>query len=396
MGNSTVIIIGAGPASLIAAAELASAGIPVQVYEQNKAAGRKFLVAGHGGFNLTHSEDISDFVNRYDTTEIQDIVRAFDNMDLVGWFNDIGIPTYVGSSGKVFPEKNIKPIQVLQAILAYLDRYGVQIFYGHRMVDFDHTYVEMDCGVDRVKIKYQRLLLGLGGGSWAKTGSDGKWMALLESKGIKLNSLRAANSGLNTISNYSRLAGKVLKNIHLRFEEIQKAGEILFTRYGIEGSPVYYMNRFIRKSPFPVTLYIDLKPKMAKEEMERLLGQPNVKVIDVLRNKIKLSPVAIELTKELSKEVYTSVEGLAYVLKHYPIQVDAFRDIDEVISTAGGVYFSELDSALELRNFPGVFCIGEMLNWEAPTGGYLLQACFSSGHWAARKIKEAIWKEMNV
>lgn len=388
------MIIGAGAANLIAAAEIAAAGIPVHIYEQNKAAGRKFLVAGHGGFNLTHSEDIVSFVSRYDKLEMREIVRAFDNKELIRWLAKIGVPTYTGSSGKIFPEKGIKPIQVLQAILAYLKSHDVQIFYGHKMVDFDSEFVELVNGNSRVKIRYQNLVLGLGGGSWRKTGSDAAWVTLLESKGIKVNSLQAANSGLNVERSFSVLSGKVLKNIYLRFGDNKKAGEILFTDYGIEGAPVYYMNRFIRSIPFPLILHIDLKPTLTQDDIRKRLESSNAKIADILRDKIKLSPVAADLAKILAKEVYTNPSRLADALKSFPIQVTGFRGIDEVISTAGGICFSELDSSLRLYKFPSVFCVGEMLDWEAPTGGYLLQACFSSGYWAASKIKEAVLREI--
>ena len=390
MSKMPIVIIGAGAASLVAAAELASAGISVVIYEQNKAAARKFLVAGHGGFNLTHSEDVDIFVSRYDRSEIREIVKAFDNKALVGWLKNLGVPTYIGSSGKVFPKQGMKPVQVLKAILTYLDNHGVQIFYEHRMVDFDQQYVELINGANHLRVEYAKLLLGLGGGSWRKTGSDGRWVELFESKGIRVNSLQAANSGLTTSDSYSKLAGQVLKNIQLQFLDHQKIGEVVFTSYGIEGAPVYYMNRFIRKLPFPVILFLDLKPMFTEESIRKFLSEPNVKIIDVLRHKIKISPVAVELIKGLTKEIYTSAELLAGMVKKFPVQVNGFRDIDEVISTAGGVCFTELDSELRLHKFPHVFCIGEMLDWEAPTGGYLLQACFSSGHWVASRMKEAI------
>jgi len=387
-----VVLVGAGAANLVAAAELAVAGVPVHIYEQNKAAGRKFLVAGHGGFNLSHSEHIDRFVLRYDKGMVGDIVRSFDNSATVRWLNAIGVPTYVGSSGKIFPEKGMKPIQVLQSILQFLEKHGVKIFYEHKMVNFDDHYVEFAYGNNHLKIEYRSLVFGMGGGSWAKTGSDSKWIGLFESKGIKVNAMQPANSGLNTVGNYAHLEGNVLKNIQLYFQDQVKAGEILFTNYGIEGAPVYYMNRFIRTAGFPTTLHIDLKPTVKLNELEFLLAQPKAKVANVLREKLRLNSVTIDLVKTLSKEVYMSPIELAQSLKRFPLQVNGFRNIDEVISTAGGVCFSELDTCLALRKFPRVFCVGEMLDWEAPTGGYLLQACFSTGFWAALKIKNAILK----
>lgn len=385
MSKPPIVIVGAGPAGLIAAQRLAMGGYEVHIYEQNKAAARKFLVAGHGGFNLTHSQDIDTFVQHYDRLEIQHIVRYFDNQATVKWLDQLGIPTFVGSSGKIFPAKGIKPIEVLQAILRELEHLGVKIHYGYRMVDFDKATAAFVYQEETIRIPYHKLILGLGGGSWRKTGSDAAWVALFRSKDIQVHALQPANSGLPTKVDFSRFEGKVLKNIELRLDAYQKYGEIVFTSYGIEGAPVYYLNRFLRQHTFPICLSLDLKPMYSVGTIEKEL-QNKGNISSLLKTNLKLSATAIQLLKDLDKETYTDPRKLALAIKDFPIEVTAFRPIDEVISTAGGVSFEELSDSLALHKYPDIFCVGEMLDWEAPTGGYLLQACFSTGVWVAKGI----------
>ena len=388
MNEDQIIIIGAGPAGLMAAQQLALKGIKVHVYEQNKAAARKFLVAGNGGFNLTHSEELESFVDKYGAVEIQKIVRNFDNQKVIQWLKDLGITTYIGSSGKIFPTKNFKPIQVLKAWLDELERLGVTIHYDHTFLDFDDSSVFLKNNDQDLSIKYSRLILGMGGGSWKKTGSDAKWGETLTNKNIQIKPLQSANSGYNTDVKFHQLQGQYLKNIKVSFHENHKIGEVVFTEYGLEGSPIYYLNRSTRKHDFPVTINIDLKPNLLEAEILDQLKCTS-KISSVLKRNLKLSTTAINLLKTLDKENYLDIENLAKTIKKFPIEVLSFRPIDEVISTAGGVAFSELNSNLELKKIPNVFCAGEMIDWEAPTGGYLLQACFSTGFWVASSISNS-------
>ncbi len=385
MQKPPIIIIGAGPAGLMAAQRLAEAGKEVHIYEQNKAAARKFLVAGHGGFNLTHQEPIADFVLKYDQPAIHDIVKTFDNEDTIQWLASIGIETYVGSSGKIFPIKNIKPIQVLQAWLDKLQRLGVRIHYEHQFVGFNEHTVTVRHLRQEIILEFSQLILALGGGSWQKTGSDAKWIKVLSEKDIAISPLAPANSGYNTQDNFSSLEGQVLKNIGVRFGNVRKKGEMVFTNYGIEGNPVYYLNRFTRSHSFPLYLFIDLKPTLTESAVIQAL-QSSSKTSEVLKSKLNLSKPALYLLKKLDKETYMTPTRLAAVIKSYPIKVTGLRPIDEVISTAGGVCFNELTEQLALKKYPGVYCVGEMVDWEAPTGGYLLQACFSMGHFCAQQI----------
>lgn len=372
----------------MAAQILAEKGFKVQIFEQNKASGRKFLVAGNGGFNLTHSEELKSFIEKYDAPEIRDIVKNFDNKKVVDWLSGLGITTYVGSSGKIFPTKNFKPIQVLKAWLDRLEQLGVVIRYEHTFIDFDENSVTIKNKENEIKVDYSKLILAMGGGSWKKTGSDAKWIEILKSKNIDITPLESANSGYNTDSKFHQLQGQYLKNIKVSFEGNDKIGEVVFTKYGIEGSPIYYLNRFTRKRDFPLTLHIDLKPNLSETEIfEQFNGTE--KISQVLKRKLKLSTTALNLLKTLDKETYTNIETLSKLIKKFPIEILSYRPIDEVISTSGGVSFSELNDNLELKKFPNVFCAGEMIDWEAPTGGYLLQACFSTGNWVANQIENS-------
>lgn len=387
--DNQIIIIGAGPAGMMAAQILAEKGFKVQIFEQNKAAGRKFLVAGNGGFNLTHNEELESFIEKYDAPEIREIVKSFDNKKVINWLSDLGITTYVGSSGKIFPTKNFKPIQVLKAWLDRLEQLGVVIHYEHTFIDFDENSVTFKNKENELKVDYSKLILAMGGGSWKKTGSDAKWIEILKSKNIEIIPLESANSGYDTDSGFHQLQGQYLKNIKISFEQNEKIGEVVFTKYGIEGSPVYYLNRFTRKHDFPLTLYIDLKPNLSETE---ILGElnGNDKISQILKRKLKLSTTAINLLKTLDKETYTNIEILSRLIKKFPIIILSYRPIDEVISTSGGIAFSELNHKLELTKFPNIFCAGEMIDWEAPTGGYLLQACFSTGNWVANEISNTL------
>lgn len=389
MSENQIIIIGAGPAGLMAAQILAEKGLEVHVYEQNKAAARKFLVAGNGGFNLTHSEEIDSFLKKYDAPEIREIVNNFDNQKVIQWLSDLGISTYVGSSGKIFPTKNFKPIQVLKAWLDRLANLGVNFHYEHSFQNFDEKFVYFKNREEDLKVKYSKLILAMGGGSWKKTGSDAKWVETLTQKNIEITPLQSANSGYNTPEIFHLLQGQYLKNIEVSFKENHKTGEIVFTKYGIEGSPVYYLNRFTRKHKFPLTIHLDLKPSLSELEILEALNGTE-KISSVLKRKLKLSTTALNLLKTLDKESYLNLENLAKTIKYFPIEVLSFRPIEEVISTSGGVSFSALKSNLELKNFSHVFCAGEMIDWEAPTGGYLLQACFSTGFFVGNAVTDSM------
>jgi len=383
----SVHIVGAGPAGLMAAHQFALKGYSVLVYDHKSAPARKFLVAGQGGFNLTHSEDIELFLSRYDSSRIQDIVRRFTNEDTVHWLQSIGIATYVGSSGKVFPEKGIKPIEVLQKWLAALQKLHVQFFFNHRLVDFDSERLVFKTDNDNKEVFYQRSVFAFGGKSWAKTGSDGNWIYLFLKKDIRINPFQPSNSGLEMVESWQSLAGKALKNVRLFNKYGEKYGEFIVTDYGIEGSAVYFMNRFIREKPFPQYIYVDLKPNLSRERIIELISSG--KISEVLKKKLRLEPVKLAILKGLDKATYIDHVLLADKIKEFPIELAGFRPIDEVISTYGGIAWEELDPQLFLKKYPAIQCCGEMLDWDAPTGGYLLQACFASGYYTALEITKS-------
>lgn len=340
-------------------------------------------MAGHGGFNLTHSEELELFLSRYNAPQIKAMVRRFTNQDTVQWLQSIGTPTYTGSSGKIFPQKGIKPIEVLRKWKEALTALKVEFCFEHRLVDFDREFLYFAHQGEIQQLPYSRAVFAFGGKSWAKTGSDGAWVSLFREKGISVQDFEASNSGLETQVRYEHLAGQPLKNIRIFNQVAEKLGEMVITSYGIEGSAVYYMNRYIRQEAFPQLLYVDLLPSYEEERLATLLRQG--KVTEVLKSRLKLRGGALGLLKTLDRESYTRPEVLARYIKSFPFEITGFRSIDEVISSYGGVAWEELNDDLSLKKYPGIQCCGEMLNWDAPTGGYLLQACFASGYATALK-----------
>lgn len=381
------IIIGAGPAGLMAAQTLAEQGKQVIVFEQKPAAARKFLVAGHGGFNITHSMPYENMLAEYEPNNIIPYLQHFTNIDTIDWLQKIGIATYKGSSGKIFPQKGIKPIEVLQAWLNYLQQLGVQINYQHTMDDFEQDSVTISFKENTKQYSFNKLILALGGASWPQTGATGKWVAILEQKGITISSLLPSNTGLETTDNYEELAGQSVKNIEVFHNNSSKKGEFIFTNYGIEGSPIYYLNRSVRKATLPTTIYVNLKPQYDQETLLTLWKNDNNSSSSAkLKRALKLSPTAIAILKKLPKDLFTNEDKLLQYIQHYPIEIKGFRPIEEGISTAGGICWSAMNEDLSLKKYPKVHCIGEMLDWDTPTGGYLLQACFSMGNYLGKAI----------
>lgn len=377
----TVHIVGAGPAGLMAAQQYAQQGNDVVVYDHKLAAARKFLVAGHGGFNLSHSEPIADFIEKYNSERIKEIVQIFNNQDTVTWLRSIGVPTYVGSSRKIFPQKGIKPIEVLQRWLDQLRKLNVEFKYGYCLEDFDSQKMIFSTTEGIEELVYERAVFALGGKSWPKTGSDGKWIDVFHRKGITVKDIGSSNSGFDLSVRYPELEGQALKNIRLFNAQAEKYGELVFTDYGIEGASVYYLNRFVRSRAFPQELFIDLKPSFDEGRIKSLFT--GERIVDVLKRKLRLEPAKITLLKTINKNLYTQPEKITSIIKKFPLELKGFRPIEEVISTHGGVAWEEINHDLSLKKFPRIQCCGEMLDWDAPTGGYLLQACFATGYYSA-------------
>ncbi|MDP3867578.1 TIGR03862 family flavoprotein [Phenylobacterium sp.] len=386
---SDVAIIGGGPAGLMAAEVLSRAGLSVTVYDRMPSLGRKFLMAGRGGLNLTHSEDLDAFIGRYGprAETLRPWLEAFSPIDLIVWAEGLGQETFIGSSGRVFP-KALKASPLLRAWLARLAGQGVEFRLRHEWTgwnaDGDLTFQGGETARPKATI------LALGGASWPKLGSDGGWAKLLT--GAEIVPLQPANGGFRVVwSDVFRegFAGTPLKALALSFGGRTVRGEVMLTATGIEGGAVYALSAALRDAiaaSGPVTLEIDLRPALPAQRLGARLAAagPGQTVTNVLR-KAGLNSAEIGLLREAG-HVPKEPASLARRIKSVPIRLLAPQPIERAISTAGGVAFSSLDESLMLRERPGVFVAGEMLDWEAPTGGYLLQACFATGVAAAKGV----------
>jgi hypothetical protein len=399
-----VAVIGGGPAGLLAAQRLAEAGLRVRVYEAQATVGRKFLVAGHGGFNLSNAEELRTFAQRYGSqgSRFQDLLSHFSPADLRAWAADLGIATFVGTSGRVFPEAAHKPADLLRAWLQRLRGLGVELHTRHRWLGFAGAsglrLRNETAGSDGPEyvLEPAATVLALGGASWAKTGSDGAWVPLLEELGVPVVPFAPANCGAEVgwSSFFKERVGRApLKNIGLRVNDgPQVRGEIMLTDYGLEGTPVYALTPQVRAalaSGQPAVLHLNLKPDLAPAALLAKLRQrrAGASLPDFLRKALHLGPPVPTLVREVLPEVTPlTAEQLAELLVALPLPVTGLRPLDEAISTAGGIAFEAVDEHFMLRQRPNTYVAGEMLDWEAPTGGYLLQGCFSTGAWVARGI----------
>ncbi|PJJ60709.1 BaiN/RdsA family NAD(P)/FAD-dependent oxidoreductase [Hymenobacter chitinivorans] len=397
----SVAVVGGGPAGLLAAQRLAEAGYPVTVFEAQPTVGRKFLVAGHGGFNLTNAEPLPDFSHRYGArqADFDRFLSHFTPTDLRQWLHSLGIETFVGTSGRVFPTDEYKPAQVLRAWLQRLAALGVQLRVRHRWLGFTPERalrLRDEATGQEFSVQPAATVLALGGASWVKTGSDGQWTSLLSAWGVTLEPFAPSNCGAEVAwSEFFRVkVGRApLKNIALECGGQTVRGELLLTDYGVEGTPVYALTPPLRaalQTPQSALLYLNLKPDLTAEQLWQKLRAPrNGKSLAVyLEKTLRLGPPVPTLLRELAPaEAGASPESLAALLQRLPVPVTGLRPLDEAISTAGGVAWPEVDENLMLQKLPGVFVAGEMLDWEAPTGGYLLQGCLSTGAWVARGIQ---------
>jgi len=395
LSSPEVAIVGGGPAGLIAAEALGRAGLSVTVYDRMPSVGRKLLMAGRGGLNLTHSEDVERFVARYAQArpQLAPLIAAFRPEDLRAWCEGLGQATFVGSSGRVFP-KAFKASPLLRAWLARLEGLGVRFALRHRWQGWDEEgrLVLADADGEPVRVTPDATILALGGASWPRLGSDGTWVSLLRQRGIAVSAFRPANMGF--LCPWSeimrgRFEGEPLKRIALTFEGTAVRGEAIVTADGIEGGAVYALSARLRDAidgTGSALLHIDLRPDLSPEVLLRKLEAPRKgqSASTFLRKSAGLSPVGIALLREASPALPVEPEALARLIKAVPLRLTGAKSLERAISSAGGVPFSELDEHLMLRRMPGVFVAGEMLDWEAPTGGYLLQATFATGIAAAR------------
>jgi uncharacterized flavoprotein (TIGR03862 family) len=390
--KKSIAIIGGGASALMLAASLDQKKFNVTIYEKNNALGRKFLVAGDGGFNLTHSENIDNFILKYTPdTFLKASLQSFSNEDFRNWLNKIGIETFVGSSKRVYPNKGIKPIQVLNAILDIVKQKKVQIKSQHTFIGFREDALFFN---NEITVKADLVVFALGGSSWAKTGSDGKWLNVFKEKGIPTKPFQASNCAYKVAWEtlfIKEQAGKPLKNISITCNGKTVFGECVLTQFGLEGGVIYALSAEIRNAynHFGKALVnMDLKPQFTKEEIVRKLKSSFQKNnTEKLRADIKLSPSQIALVKSLlSKEDYLSIDIVSEKVKALPILITGLAPMDDAISTVGGIALDAVDQNFQLKQMPHHFVIGEMLDWDAPTGGYLLQACFSMGRQLANYL----------
>ncbi|MBA4271994.1 MAG: aminoacetone oxidase family FAD-binding enzyme [Pseudomonas sp.] len=394
-----VAIIGGGPAGLMAAEVLSQAGVRVDLYDGMPSVGRKFLLAGVGGMNITHSEAYPAFLSRYAerAPQIAPLLRSFDADALCRWIHDLGIETFIGSSGRVFPT-DMKAAPLLRAWLKRLRDSGVVIHTRHRWLGWDeHGALRIDSPEGEKTLKPDATLLALGGGSWSRLGSDGAWMLPLEQRGVGLAPLQPSNCGFEVQAwselLVSKFAGAPLKNIAIGLnDDIPRLGECVITATGIEGSLIYALSAPIREAinaHGSATIHIDLLPGRPVDKLQAALSKPrgSRSMAKHLHSQVGIDGVKAALLRELTDAAtFADPALLARAIKALPLTLIKTRPLDEAISSAGGVTFEAMDEQLMLKALPGVFCAGEMLDWEAPTGGYLLTGCFASGRAAGLGI----------
>ncbi|WP_448695748.1 TIGR03862 family flavoprotein [Pseudomonas moraviensis] len=399
--NTHVAIIGGGPAGLMAAEVLSQAGVRVDLYDGMPSVGRKFLLAGVGGMNITHSEAYPAFLARYAerAPQIAPLLRAFDADALCRWIHELGIETFIGSSGRVFPT-DMKAAPLLRAWLKRLRDSGVVIHTRHRWLGWDaNGALRIASPEGEVSVNPDATLLALGGGSWSRLGSDGAWMLPLEQRGVDLAPLQPSNCGFEVQAwsdlMVSKFAGAPLKNIAIGLnDDIPRLGECVITATGIEGSLIYALSAPIREAINrygAAVIHIDLLPGRPVDKLQAALSKPHGSrsMAKHLHSQVGVDGVKAALLRELTDaETFADPALLARAIKALPLTLVKTRPLDEAISSAGGVRFEAMDERLMLKAAPGVFCAGEMLDWEAPTGGYLLTGCFASGRAAGLGMLE--------
>ncbi len=393
-----VAIIGGGPAGLMAAETARAGGVEVDLYDAMPSIGRKLLLAGKGGLNLTHSEPLEPFLSRYRPrrTQIEAVIKDFGPEALRAWAQALGIKTFVGSSGRVFPQ-DLKAAPLLRTWLRRLRKAGVRFHVRHRWLGWNQegellfrTFED-----ETRSVHADATILALGGGSWPKLGSDARWVDILQKRGVSITPLRPANCGFDVEwSDHIRtkFAGHPVKSVAVIVAKpsgsFWQQGEFVITKTGVEGGVIYAVSAYLRdqiEADGSAILKLDLAPDRDQARLTRELSRPRGKrtMATHLQRRAHIAGVKAALLREVTpKEDFADPVRLAAAIKSLPVKLVAARPMAEAISTAGGVRFEELDERLMIRKLPGLFCAGEMLDWEAPTGGYLLTACFATGRTA--------------
>jgi uncharacterized flavoprotein (TIGR03862 family) len=399
MVKNKISVIGAGPAGLMAAEVLSAQHLDVHVYDSMPSAGRKLLMAGKSGLNITHSEPFEKFVQRYGARQhlVEPMLKEFGPEDIRRWAGELGVETFVGTSGRVFPV-GMKASPLLRTWLKRLEKNGVSFHLRHRWVGWDEDKrLLFDSPEGKTRVESQCTILALGGGSWRRLGSDGAWTQWLEQAGVKIEAFSPSNCGFDV--NWSdhfreKYHGHPVKSTAFSFNGVSQLGEFVITRHGVEGSLVYAFSAGLRdalKEHGAASFQLDLCPQLSYEDVLKKLSRPrgSHSLASHFEKTLGIKGVKAGLLREfVSKQDIESMEKVAGALKSLSVPVVSTRPLDEAISSAGGVRFEELDEHLMLKKMPGVFCAGEMLDWEAPTGGYLLTACLASGYKAGQAAAE--------
>jgi uncharacterized flavoprotein (TIGR03862 family) len=399
--KKTISIIGGGASAIILACELDPKKYSVSIFEKNTALGRKFLVAGDGGLNLTHSENEKEFISRYTPNDfLKKAFSHFSNKDLIAWINKLGVETFVGSSGRVFPKKGIKPIDVLNAMEEELKNQAVKINFKHEWQGFSETNeLIFKTAAGTKKIKSDLTVFCLGGASWPVTGSKGDWLEIFEEKNIKVIPFSASNCSFkiewpkNIIKS---IEGKPLKNISVKCNNKIHFGEVVITSGGLEGSGIYPLSPQIREElnkKNEAKIFIDLKPDLSFDEMIERISKPSSKLsyTENLVKQLNLNKTQIVLLKsKLGKSDFLDPITLVNNLKNFELTISSLGPIEDAISTVGGISLNEISENFELKKMKNNFVIGEMLDCDAPTGGYLLQSCFSMGKFLANHLNDRV------
>jgi uncharacterized flavoprotein (TIGR03862 family) len=399
--DKSVAVIGGGPAGVLAAVVISARGVKVDVYDSMPSVGRKFLMAGKSGLNITHSEAFEQFVSRYGKrhAQIEPLLKKFGPDELRQWVHGLGIETFVGTSGRVFPV-GMKASPLLREWLKRLTDSGVTFHLRHKWSGWNaEQSLTFETLEGEKEVARDATVLALGGGSWSRLGSDGMWVPWLEQAGVRVEALKPSNCGFDVGWSphfRERFNGHPIKSVVLSFGSFHQQGEFIVTKEGVEGGLIYTASAMIRDEILArgkALISLDMAPDRSLEWLAEKLSKPRGSrtIASHLEKTVGIKGVKAGLLHEfLPKEIFADVERLAFFIKNLPIPLIAPRPLDEAISTAGGVLFESMDENLMIRSMPGVFCAGEMLDWEAPTGGYLLTACFASGYVAGKGVVECL------